>query len=96
MEELAARADEVRANLGDLVIVAPPDVRPDAPGVPVVPDEDGAIASRFRHLAEPWTPPVVFVADRYGEIMAVTDDSEENAADRVVRWLFSAEVQCSL
>lgn len=94
---LASRSEEIRANNGELVVVCEGEACPTLPdGLPVVHDRNGFIASRFHPLIANWSPPVVFVADRYGELMAYTDGSDPDLASHVVGWLFSAEVQCSL
>jgi hypothetical protein len=97
LDALTGRAAEIRDNNGELVVVCGSCACPRLPpGVPMVCDCDGAIAAKYRPLLPDWKPPVVFVADRYGEIMATTDAADPLLADRVVRWLFSAEVQCAL
>lgn len=97
LDALAERAAEIRANNGEMVVVCEGGVCPRLPAsVPAVRDTDGSIAARFHPLIADWSPPVVFVADRYGEIMATADATDPDLARHVVDWLFSAEVQCSL
>lgn len=97
VDALVQRADEIRTNNGEIVIVCEGKSCPPLPsGVPAVHDADGAIAAKYRPLVPQWNAPVVFVADRYGEIMATTDATDTDLARHVVGWLFSAEVQCSL
>jgi hypothetical protein len=97
LDALTGLAGEIRANNGEMVVVCGNAACPNLPeGVPMVCDCDGAIGAKYRHLVPEWNPPVVFVADRYGEIMATTDGTDPDLANHVVGWLFSAEVQCSL
>jgi hypothetical protein len=97
LSALAAAADDIRENNGELVVVCGNGACPAVPaGVPTVCDRDGAIAAKYRPLLPDWRQPVVFVADRYAEIMATTDGTDPDLAEHVVHWLFSAERQCSL
>jgi hypothetical protein len=93
---LVERAGDIRANNGDMVVVCGSCACPVLPaGIPMVCDGDGAIAAKYRPLLPDWNLPV-FVADRYGEIMATADATDPLLAEHVVKWLFSAEVQCAL
>ncbi len=95
--DLAGRMEEILESGGDLVIVAPPGPDWNLPDdVQVVRDADGSITERYRAIVPEWHPPMVFVADRYGEITAVTDAMDPDMPENVVQWVFSNEVQCAL
>lgn len=97
LARLASRLPEIRANGGEIAFVAPPEADlPFEADIPVIRDPDGQITSRFEDLLEWWRPPVIFVADRYGEIVATTDICDPLAEDNIVEWVFSTEVQCAL
>ena len=97
LSDLAARYEEIRANTGDLVVVAPPEAALNLPPeVSVVRDAGGGIAAKYRPIRPEWNPPMVFVGDRYGELMAVADASDPRMAEHVAQWVFSNEVQCAL
>ncbi len=96
LSALAARYGEIRANTGDLVVVAPPEVALSLPPEVAVVRDAGGIAAKYRPILPEWNPPVVFVGDRYGELMAVADARDPNMAEHVAQWVFSNEVQCAL
>jgi peroxiredoxin len=102
LEELAARAQTLRAELAQVVVVATSWPAADLPCVqeafPVALDEDGRVHRRAGATDAAGRPaPAVFVTDRFREIYGAYlpgHGSELPSAQAIIEWLVFINIQC--